>query len=105
MDVLGETRENNTLLKRDTVFVVLNFGLQFGTFCLSSSSQISNKEDEESKVLLELECSVIKMELESRPRNHGLKFGVSVGGLFLRDKMTPNSILPTLISPQKKVKQ
>ena len=46
----------------------------------------------------------MKMQLESRPRTNGLKFGISVGGLSLVDKMTPNSILPTLIRPQVKVR-
>mgnify|MGYP001557343908 CR=1 FL=1 len=53
--------------------------------------------------LIELECSTVQMGLESRPRTHGLKFSASVGGLYLRDKMTKNSIMPVLVAPQTKV--
>ena len=56
-----------------------------------------------SLVLLELECSEISMDLESRPRTNGLRFGIRVGGLYLRDKMTANSIMPVLIAPQQRV--
>ena len=54
-------------------------------------------------VFLELECSEVSMDLESRPRTNGLKFGIKVGGLYLRDKMTANSIMPVLIAPQQRV--
>lgn len=53
--------------------------------------------------LAELECNTIKMLFESRPRSNGMKFGISVGGLYLRDKMTHNSIIPVLITPQNRV--
>ncbi len=43
------------------------------------------------------------MGLESRPRTNGLKFNVSVGGLYLRDKMNPDSIMPVLVAPQQRV--
>ena len=56
-----------------------------------------------AQTLVELECNTIKMLFESRPRSNGLKLGVSVGGVCLRDRMTPNSILPVLISPQNRV--
>ena len=53
--------------------------------------------------LVELECNTIKMLFESRPRSNGMKFGISVGGLYLRDKMTHNSIMPVLLTPQNRV--
>lgn len=53
--------------------------------------------------LIELECSTVQMALESRPRTHGLKFSASVGGLYLRDKMTKDSIMPVLVAPQSRV--
>lgn len=55
------------------------------------------------KPLLEVEASMIKMSFESRPRSHGLRYSVIVGGLFLTDKMTEGSILPVLVAPQQKV--
>lgn len=38
LDVLADTVENNTILKRDTVFAQFNFELKEGTFSLISSS-------------------------------------------------------------------
>ena len=39
MDVIVDSAENNTLLKRDTVFAKLNFSLKSGSFKLRSSDQ------------------------------------------------------------------
>ena len=65
---------------------------------------ISAEEDKkDEQTIVELECNTIKMLFESRPRTSGMKFGISVGGLYLRDKLTPNSILPVLIAPQNRV--
>ena len=64
----------------------------------------SQHDDKKTRVLMELECSPIKMDLESRPRTNALKFEVSVGGLYLRDKATKDSIIPVLVSPQMKDK-
>ena len=68
-----------------------------------ASSSGSAYDDRKTKLLMELECSPIKMDLESRPRTNNTKFEVSVGGLYLRDKATKDSIIPLLISPQLKV--
>lgn len=51
------------------------------------------------KCLILLECSVVKMGFQSRPRTNGMKFSVSINDFLLQDKMTPNSIRPTLIAP------
>ena len=53
--------------------------------------------------MMELECSAINILFESRPRTKAMKFGVDVGGLFLRDKFLENSIFPHIIAPQPKV--
>lgn len=53
--------------------------------------------------MLELECSAINILFESRPRTKAMKFGVDVGGLYLRDKFLENSIFPNIIAPQPKV--
>ena len=64
---------------------------------------VVEKEENKPLTLVELECNTIKMLFESRPRSNGMKFGISVGGLYLRDKMTHNSIMPVLITPQNRV--
>lgn len=53
--------------------------------------------------MLELECSAINILFESRPRTKAMKFGMDVGGLYLRDKFLENSIFPNIIAPQPKV--
>ena len=64
---------------------------------------VVEKGENKPLTLVELECNTIKMLFESRPRSNGMKFGISVGGLYLRDKMTHNSIMPVLITPQNRV--
>ena len=41
-DVLSDTTENNTLLRRDTVFAQLNFSLNSGMFTLISDQKHDN---------------------------------------------------------------
>ncbi len=36
MDVIADSAENNTLLKRDTVFAQMNFGLKSGIFKIAT---------------------------------------------------------------------
>ena len=43
------------------------------------------------------------MLFESRPRTSGMKFGISVGGLLLLDKLTEDTIFPCLVGSQNKV--
>ncbi len=38
MDVIADSAENNTLLKRDTVFAQMNFGLKSGIFKIATPS-------------------------------------------------------------------
>ena len=57
---------------------------------------------DKKKPLLELECTAINMSFQSRPRSNALKFNISVGGLYLRDKITKDSIMPVLVQPQRR---
>ncbi|XP_014665862.1 PREDICTED: vacuolar protein sorting-associated protein 13D-like [Priapulus caudatus] len=91
MDVIADTAENNTLLKRDSVFARLNFLLKTGTCQLSDGSN----------TIFELEFSEVQMEFESRPRYNSSEIHITLGALYLRDMYTPNSNFGTLISPNK----
>ena len=51
-------------------------------------------------LLFELEFNDTRVEFESRPRTRSYRFQVSLGGLYLRDMITPDSIFPLLVSPQ-----
>ena len=56
-----------------------------------------------TETILELECDAVGMEFESRPRTKGMKFSITVGGLYLRDHITAHSIMPVLVAPQMRV--
>ncbi|KAL1131083.1 hypothetical protein AAG570_012320 [Ranatra chinensis] len=60
LDALADTVENNTLLKRDTVFGQFNFTLKQGTFILCEKT---------SDPVMELQFENVTANFESRPRN------------------------------------
>lgn len=62
--------------------------------------------DPESQLmpLMELKCSVINILFESRPQTKAMKFGLNVGGFFLKDVCLENSIFPYIIAPHFKRK-
>ena len=66
--MLGDSAENNTFLKRDTVFGKVNFCLQSAVVRLLSDSPDSR----EATPLLELVCSAIELQFETRPRTSGM---------------------------------
>ncbi|XP_063884386.1 intermembrane lipid transfer protein VPS13D-like isoform X2 [Scylla paramamosain] len=97
--VLSDTVENNTFMKRDAVFCKISFTLKQSSFCLSSSR--GGAEDLEGRAeLFELEFADVKMGLESRPRSKSYKFDIELGSLMLKDKVTPDTVFPQLLSPQ-----
>jgi len=79
---------------KDVVFGQLSFTLKKGTISLRSTRALS------AGVLFELEYNDMKAEFETRPRTKSYKFGLSLGAMYLPDKITPNSVFPLLISPQ-----
>ncbi|XP_064629557.1 intermembrane lipid transfer protein VPS13D-like isoform X2 [Lineus longissimus] len=98
-DMLAESEENNTLLRRDIVFARINFCLEAGSFKIFNSNCGPDKKNQS---IMEIECSSIKMGFESRPRTSAFKFDISVGGIFLKDTFSEGCIFPVLLSPQKK---
>merc|ERR1711936_335123 len=55
---------------------------------------------EEGQLLFDFEFQNVKVEHESRPRTSSFMFCLKVGAVYLRDKITTNSLFPLLISPQ-----
>ncbi|OWF52509.1 Vacuolar protein sorting-associated protein 13D [Mizuhopecten yessoensis] len=107
MDVIQDTSENTTFLKKDSVFAKLNFSLDSGSFkllCPNADGMLAQRAEESKPLvtLLELECTAINMMFESRPRTKAMKFGASVSGLYLQDKTIKNPSFPNMISPQVK---
>lgn len=91
LDALADTVENNTILKRDSVFGQFNFTLKKGTFNLCAGSE----------AVMELQFENVNLGFESRPRTGSHCFQVTLGALFLRDHLYKDSAFPVLISPQK----
>ncbi|XP_071446252.1 intermembrane lipid transfer protein VPS13D-like [Hetaerina americana] len=103
LDVLSDTIENDTLLRRDTVFGQLNFTLNQGTFKLFSKTKPISKKSStttfDRTLLMELEFASVKLGLEWRPRSSSHRFYIGLGAMYLRDAMTPDSAFSTLVSP------
>ena len=96
LDVLSDTVDDDTLLRRDTVFGQFNFALSKGAVSLCTS-----KNDSDSvKTVMELQFERVHLTYESRPRSGSHKFYISLGALFLHDYLTENSTFPILIQPQ-----
>ena len=99
MDALAD--EANLVPYKDVVFAQLGFTLKRGTIQLFSKSSYSNdNRTAKRRLLFEYEFAETKVEFETRPRTKSLKFNLSLGGMYLRDKITPDSVFPLLISPQ-----
>ncbi|GBP32066.1 Vacuolar protein sorting-associated protein 13D [Eumeta japonica] len=95
LDVIADSIENNTLLKRDTVFGQFEFTLNKG--CLNLS--VVNSDECDASTRLELQFERVRARLESRPRAASHALSVELGTVCLRDRLTPNTLFPILIAP------
>ena len=95
LDVLADTIDDNTLLRRDTVFGQFNFTLSKGAIsvCTSDTAKTPRK-------VMELQFERVNLTYESRPRSGSHKFAISLGALYLHDFLTEKSMFPILIQPQ-----
>lgn len=100
LDVLHESSENSSFLRKDTVFARMSFALKTGSFKLVEN--IVGDTETGSCPLAELQCTTINMEFESRPRTSAMKFSLAVGSLYLEDLSSKNTVFPYLICPQAK---
>ncbi|KAL3882451.1 hypothetical protein ACJMK2_028789, partial [Sinanodonta woodiana] len=101
--VVLDYAEDKSLLKRDTVFAKLNFCLDSGSFKLLGSKDSATTIGEKVYYsIIELECTAINVMFESCPRTSAMKFGISIGGLVLLDKMTEKTNFPCLIGSKNK---
>lgn len=97
MDVL-DSADNDSLLKRDTLFAQLNFSLSQGSFILLQSD-VSSKE----KPIIELEFSDVSTKVETRPRAGSFLFEIKLGALYLHDRIFSDTHFPLIIAPQNRV--
>ncbi|XP_066594830.1 intermembrane lipid transfer protein Vps13D isoform X2 [Prorops nasuta] len=96
LDVLADTIDDDTLLRRDTIFGQFNFTLSKGAISLCTT----NRADESVKTVMELQFERVNLSYESRPRYGSHKFSISLGALYLHDYLTENSTFPILVQPQ-----
>ncbi|XP_075234181.1 vacuolar protein sorting 13D [Lycorma delicatula] len=94
LDALADTAENNTILRRDTVFGQFNFSLKKGSIELCETT------GSEKRCVMDLQFEDVQLGFESRPRTGSLCFHVTLGAVSLHDHFTVNSAFPVLISPQ-----
>ncbi|KFM78293.1 Vacuolar protein sorting-associated protein 13D, partial [Stegodyphus mimosarum] len=104
LDVL-DSAENDSLLKRDTVFAQLNFSLTQGTFTLFKNEfQLITKSGQrpstEEKPIIEVEFSDVSTKLETRPRTGSFLFEIKLGALYLHDRIFADTHFPYIIAPQ-----
>ena len=80
---------------KDLVFAQLGFSLKSGTLRLysrGSSKGASSSGRENDKLLFEFEFTGTKVECETRPRTQSYKFCLTLGAVYLRDRITSNSV-------------
>lgn len=96
LDVLADTVDDDTLLRRDMVFGQFNFALAQGAVSLCTARNGCDG----TKTVIELKFERVNLSYESRPRYGSHKFSISLGALYLHDFLTENSTFPILVQPQ-----
>ncbi|XP_030623060.1 vacuolar protein sorting-associated protein 13D [Chanos chanos] len=97
-DPLEDSQTLNSFTRRDHLFARLNFTLEKASVTLFHQDK-SRSLSKESGVI-QLEFSGVKIGVESLPRSESSLLSVQLGGLFLRDLTTQDSIFPVLVSPK-----
>lgn len=94
LQVLSDSVENNTILKRDAVFGQFNFCLKRGclNLCIIDNSH-------ETSPMLELEFKNLCLTIISKPRTSSHLIELSLDALYLKDKITLNTMFPILMGP------
>ena len=94
LNALAGSVENNSLLKRDTVFGKFDFTLKKGTLDICSGSPtVANK------LKAQMQFEHLLLSIESRPRSGSHYVGLSLGSILLKDHITNNVEFPDLIRP------
>nr|XP_002733622.2 PREDICTED: vacuolar protein sorting-associated protein 13D-like [Saccoglossus kowalevskii] len=98
MAAFGDSSDDDTFMKRDNVFALLNFSLNTGTFRLSDNSP--SRPGTTKQPIMELKFDTVNLSFESRPRSSSMLFNVSLDALYLTDLLTEGSLYPKLVQPQ-----
>lgn len=97
-DPLEDSQTLNTFTQRDHLFARLDFFLEKATVTLFQEDKLNRLSNESG--VIQLEFSGVKISVESLPRSESSLLSVKLGGLFLRDLTTLDSIFPVLVSPK-----
>lgn len=95
LQALSDTADNQTVLKRDTVFGQITFCLKSGTLNLCTIKEDTN----ESAPMLELQFKNLSVNIVSKPRTSSHIVELSLGAIYLRDKINLNTLFPVLVGP------
>ncbi|KAK9746972.1 Vacuolar sorting-associated protein 13, N-terminal [Popillia japonica] len=95
LQALSDTFEDNTLLRRDVVFGQFSFTIKSGLLNLSTIEE--NGKDRIP--MMEFEFKNLCLNVTSRPRSSSHTIELSLGAIYLKDKITPNTIFPVLVGP------
>lgn len=95
LQALSDTADNQTVLKRDAVFGQFTFSLKSGTLSLCTVREDST----DSAPMLELQFKSLSLNIVSKPRTSSHIIELSLGAIYLRDKMTLNTLFPVLVGP------
>ncbi|XP_069382319.1 intermembrane lipid transfer protein VPS13D isoform X3 [Paralichthys olivaceus] len=97
-DPLEDSHTLNTFTRRDHLFARLEFLLEKGGVTLFHQDRRGDRPHENG--VIQLEFSGVKVIVESLPRSESSLLSVKLGGLFLRDLTTQDTIFPVLVSPK-----
>nr|XP_043893555.1 vacuolar protein sorting-associated protein 13D isoform X3 [Solea senegalensis] len=97
-DPLEDSHTLNTFTRRDHLFARLEFLLEKGSVTLFHQDRRKDMLHESG--VIQLEFSGVKVMVESLPRSESSLLSVKLGGLFLRDLTTQDTIFPVLVSPK-----
>ncbi|KAK6626649.1 hypothetical protein RUM44_009125 [Polyplax serrata] len=96
-DVFATTSDTN-YLKRDAVFGHFNFSLKQGSVRLATA--IFEHKKWHYKSLMELQFEKVLVGCEYRPRSSSYKTTLALGSIYLKDRLTKDTVFPMLVSPQ-----
>ncbi|KAF7280409.1 hypothetical protein GWI33_006075 [Rhynchophorus ferrugineus] len=95
LQVLADSADNNTVLKRDVVFGQFTFCLKTGSLNLCTVDSESN----ETASMLELEFKNLSLTVVSKPRTSSHTVELSLDTLYLKDRITADTMFPVLVGP------
>ncbi|KPJ12217.1 Vacuolar protein sorting-associated protein 13D [Papilio machaon] len=115
LDVIADSLEDNTLLRRDTVFGLFEFTLERGSLNLTTEPddrhQLQGAASPEGGggggggTGVELQFSSVCVRVETRPRTGSHALHVSLGAVCLRERITPGTLFPVLVAPQGMIRE